>query len=131
MAIQIKLPEGSRSAHDGDQRRGRAAATERIIGSSNIAAWLAIGAAVGWLFTCLHASRGHVVFIETIAVGIFGSFVGGEIVAAMFRAGTQVPPLSFGPVALAIGCSVAGVSALSLMRRVVGPLRSGRSRPRR
>lgn len=86
---------------------------------------------MGWLFTCVQASEGRVAFMETIFVGMFGSFVGGEFVAAMFRAGTQEAPLSFGPVALAIACSVAGVAALSLMRRVVGPLRPSRPKSRR
>ena len=64
-------------------------------------------------------------------MGIFGAFVGGELVASMFRAGITAAPVSFGTVALAIGTSVAALAALSLMRRVVGPLRPSRYKSRR
>jgi hypothetical protein len=66
-----------------------------------------------------------------MVVGIFGSFIGGEFVAAMFRTGTADAALTFGAVAMAIGCSVVALAALALMRRAVGPLRAGRAKPRR
>jgi hypothetical protein len=49
----------------------------------------------------------------------------------MFRTGPAAAALSFGTVALAIGCSAAALAALALMRRAVGPLRPGRAKPRR
>jgi uncharacterized membrane protein YeaQ/YmgE (transglycosylase-associated protein family) len=112
-------------------RRSFAAKPESTIEFSNIAAWVAIGTTLGWLSTRLRRSEDRIVFIETMVVGIFGSFIGGEFVAAMFRTGPAEAALSFGTVALAIACSVAGLAALALMRRAVGPLRPGRPKPRR
>ena len=104
---------------------------ESIIEPSNIAAWLAIGTILGWLSSRMRSSGDRVMFIETMVVGVFGSFIGGEFVAAMFRTGPAAAALSFGTVALAIGCSAAALAALALMRRAVGPLRPGRAKPRR
>jgi uncharacterized membrane protein YeaQ/YmgE (transglycosylase-associated protein family) len=103
---------------------------ERIIQSINIAVWLAVGAALGWFATRLKPSADRVVFAETLAVGIFGSFIGGEFVAAML-ASSKGAALSFAAVALAVGCSVAALFLLGLMRRAVGPLRPGKPKPRR
>ena len=104
---------------------------ERIIESLNIAAWLAIGAALGWIAAQLKPDANRVVFIETMAVGIFGAFIGGEFVAAMLRAKGADTALSISSVALAVGCSVVALFLLGAMRSAVGPMRSGKPKPRR
>lgn len=104
---------------------------ERIIQTSNLVAWLAIGAALGWLSTRVGPSGDRIVLIETVVVGIFGSFIGGEFVGAFFREGTAEVVVSAGTVAMAAACSIAALAALALMRRAVGPLRSGKSKARR
>jgi hypothetical protein len=67
------------------------------------------------------------VLVEDFAVGIFGAFIGGEFLASMFHA-TGGGPAAIG-VALGLAAGAAGVmlALLGLLRRAMGPLRSGKS----
>ena len=80
--------------------------------SINIAVWLAIGAAVGWLATLLKPSADRIVFLETMAVAIFGAFIGGEFVAALLRSSPKDSTLSLGGVVLAIVSSAVALVLL-------------------
>jgi uncharacterized membrane protein YeaQ/YmgE (transglycosylase-associated protein family) len=77
------------------------------------------------------AAPGHTVVVENLAVGMFGSFIGGEFVAAMLRANPKNTAITLMAILLAVSFAVAALLLLGLMRRVVGPLRPSRAKPRR
>ncbi|HVZ45101.1 MAG TPA: hypothetical protein VHA82_14920 [Ramlibacter sp.] len=83
---------------------------------------------MSWIATLLKPSADRIVFLETMAVGIFGSFAGGEFISALFRGGVRAAPadISMGSLTLAVGTSLVAVLLLWWMRRLVGPLRSGK-----
>lgn len=57
----------------------------------NVAMWMLIGSALGWVaFSYFHfnADRGAAV---SIIIGALGGFVGGHVVAPMFTAGALAP----------------------------------------
>ena len=67
--------------------------------------------------------------IESIGVGIFGAFIGGEFIAAQIRGSgpgaTPNFPMSLG---LAVGGAVTMLLLLRVFRRAIGPLKAGKSR---
>lgn len=87
--------------------------------------WALVGGALGGLAGALQADKGHVYRIESVLVGVFGAFVGGDFLVAML----------FGPAAgmgVGLGMAVLGavvmLALLSVMRRAVGPLRPAKKR---
>ena len=71
----------------------------------------------------------RVVVIENVLVGMFGAFIGGDFVAAQFNHGViNDTVFSFRSLALAVAGGVVMLMALSLMRKVVGPMRNSKSR---
>jgi uncharacterized membrane protein YeaQ/YmgE (transglycosylase-associated protein family) len=90
--------------------------------------WCAVGAGIAWFVGSLMNKDTKIFLIEDIAVGIFGAFIGGEFLAAMFHA-TGGGPAPFGT-ALGLAAGAAGVmlALLALLRRAMGPLRAGKSR---
>jgi len=64
--------------------------------------------------------------LENAGVGLFGAFIGGEFLVAMFSETAPKGFTMFGLV-MAIAGAVVGVFLLTLMRKAVGPLRSGKS----
>lgn len=104
---------------------------EHSIESIHVAVWAAIGAVMGWLATQLKPAADRIVFVENIVVAVFGAFIGGEAVAAMLRAGPKDTAITLVAVVLAMGCSAIALLLLGMMRRSVGPLRSGKPKPRR
>ncbi|MBI5276452.1 MAG: hypothetical protein HY854_08320 [Burkholderiales bacterium] len=109
-------------------RRG---ALESPIEPLNVAVWAAIGAAIGWAATQLTHKGDRIVFMENMAVAAFGSFAGGEFVTAMLRSGVRQPDITLLAIALAVVFSMLAVFMLGMMRRVVGPLRSGKPKRHR
>ncbi|MES2974934.1 MAG: hypothetical protein V4757_15070 [Pseudomonadota bacterium] len=69
--------------------------------------------------------------IEDVLVGVFGAFIGAEFVSGMLRAkGTA--DFGFGAkFGLAVAGAVVVLGLLMMMRRSVGPLRSGKKRAER
>ena len=108
-----------------------AANLEHSIESIHVAVWAAIGAAMGWLATQLKPAADRIVFVENMVVAIFGSFIGGEVVATLLRANPKDTAITVVAVVLAIGCSAITLALLGMMRRAVGPLRPGKPKPRR
>jgi uncharacterized membrane protein YeaQ/YmgE (transglycosylase-associated protein family) len=84
--------------------------------------WCAIGIAAGWVAGMLTPMPGFANRIETLFVGVFGAFIGGEL-AALFLPGADLAAVTPTSVALAFGGAVAMLFLLALMRRVVGPMR--------
>lgn len=90
-----------------------------------------MGAVIGWLASLMMAGGGRVILIENVLVGVFGAFIGGEFLAAV--TGMVEPKdtsFHFSALLLAVGTALALLLVLKLMRGAVGPLRSGKSRPR-
>ena len=90
--------------------------------------WCAIGAALGWIAAQM-TIKGFVPTVESVCVGIFGAFLGGEFLPAMVlvpQAGAK--GLSGAAIAMAVGGSVVCLILLALMRGAVGPLKAKKSR---
>ncbi len=99
--------------------------------------WCAVGAAIGWLASQLGEHQGGATGrIESILVGVFGAFIGGEFVASMFAVpvpvvaalpGALAAPVAAAPftmmgLVLAAAGSVTMLVLLAVMRKAVGPM---------
>jgi uncharacterized membrane protein YeaQ/YmgE (transglycosylase-associated protein family) len=94
--------------------------------------WCAVGGALGWLAGLLTPGAGRILMVESVLVGIFGAFIGGDFIVAMVTSGVVDPTIfSVRSLALAIAGAVVMLILLRLMRRAVGPLRTGKAKPRR
>lgn len=108
--------------------------------------WCAVGATIGWLASQLAASSGGAVGrIESILVGVFGAFVGGEFVADLLTqavpavaalpgaAVVPIPAVPFSMLALALAAtgSVVMLILLAVMRKAVGPMQPHKRKPDR
>lgn len=74
---------------------------------------------------------GRIVMLENMAVSIFGAFVGGDAVNTWLRGVAKDSTFSVSALALSAAGAVTMLVLLRLMRVVVGPLRSGKSKARR
>ena len=93
--------------------------------------WCAVGALVGWLAGLLMKSEGKTVMIENILVGIFGAFVGGDFVVSLMNGGVVNDKVfKSSSLGMAVAGAVVLVLVVRLMRRMVGPLRAGKSKSR-
>lgn len=87
---------------------------------------------IGWLSTRL-ASKALVgvtptSVIESVLVGMFGAFIGGDFVAAQLNSGVvNNTQFTLSGLMLAVGGAVVILLLLKLMRRLVGPMRTGKS----
>ncbi len=91
--------------------------------------WCAVGAAIGWFIgSALRKGATRTDLVESILVGIFGAFIGGEFVAAQLHgASPGVPGVALG-LSLAVVGSVLMLVLLNMMRKAVGPMKAGRSK---
>jgi uncharacterized membrane protein YeaQ/YmgE (transglycosylase-associated protein family) len=85
--------------------------------------WCAVGAITGWIASTVMPVPGLASRIETVLVGVFGAFIGGEFVSTLV--GTPAPATVFRPAALglAFGGALALLALLAVFRQAVGPLR--------
>jgi uncharacterized membrane protein YeaQ/YmgE (transglycosylase-associated protein family) len=91
-----------------------------------------VGAAIGWLSTRLMDAPARTVVIENVMTGMFGAFIGGDFVASKFNAGVvNDAQFTVSGLVLAIGGAIVILLLLKLMRRVVGPMRNGKSKARK
>jgi uncharacterized membrane protein YeaQ/YmgE (transglycosylase-associated protein family) len=90
--------------------------------------WCAIGAALGWLGSMMGPPGGLTLRIESVAVGVFGAFLGGEFLAAMVLPDKH--GIDMATVSMAVGGAVVSLLLLGLMRRAVGPMKPGKARQR-
>lgn len=83
--------------------------------------WILVGAALGGLAGAMQADTSKVFRIESVLVGVFGAFVGGDFLVAMLWG-----PTTAGFTATALGMAVVGalvmLALLSVMRRAVAPV---------
>jgi hypothetical protein len=91
--------------------------------------WCAVGAGIGWFVGgVLRKGGSKTDLLESILVGVFGAFIGGEFLAAQFHGKSAgVPGFGMG-LGLAIASAGGMLALLGLMRHAVGPLRVGKSR---
>ncbi|HEY8050521.1 MAG TPA: hypothetical protein VIE63_15215 [Ramlibacter sp.] len=93
--------------------------------------WCVIGAIVGALAIMLGGETDFVRRVESVGVGVFGAFIGGQFLPTMFLpAAPQGAGLGMPAVALAIGCAIFAVFLLRVMRKAVGPMKTGKKRNR-
>lgn len=87
---------------------------------------------MGLVAALMAKDAGRILMLESIGVGIFGAFIGGDFMVAMVTSGV-VDPKVFSMRALLFALAGAGLMLvlLKLMRRAVGPLRVSKPKPRR
>ncbi len=66
--------------------------------------------------------------IEEVLVGVFGAFIGGEFIATQVMGPSAQTTFSMSGLSMAVVAALVMLGLLALMRRVVGPLKSGKSR---
>ena len=79
--------------------------------------WGAIGAVLGWLASGLVLDRSGEARIEYVAAGIFGAFIGGEFLVAMFTG--QPPGITVISLAAAVAVSVIMLLLLTGLRKLI------------
>jgi uncharacterized membrane protein YeaQ/YmgE (transglycosylase-associated protein family) len=83
--------------------------------------WCGVGALVGWLSTVVLPADGHGSIIESLLVGIFGAFLGGDLVVTLMHGGVvNDKDFQLSSLGLAVAGAVLSVLLLKLMRRAVG-----------
>ena len=86
---------------------------------------------MGLLAATLSDVSGRVALVENLLVGVFGAFIGGDFVAALFNGGVVDDKVfKVGSLGMAIAGAVVLLLMLRLMQRVVGPLQAGKAKPR-
>jgi uncharacterized membrane protein YeaQ/YmgE (transglycosylase-associated protein family) len=95
--------------------------------------WCAVGLIAGGIVAAIGSDKDKVHIIETIAIGIFGAVIGGDLVGPMLTGGAPAAAAAAGTfrvssLAYAIGGTVAMLFLLSMMRRSVGPMRPHKER---
>ena len=106
-------------------------ALEFFIENLNMAIWAVVGGVLGWLASTLYKPETYLVFLENMAVAVFGAFLGGEFVATQFRTGPKSTDFSIASLGFSVACAIGMLLLLRLMRRAVGPLKPGKAKPRR
>ena len=74
---------------------------------------------------------GRALLVENILAGVFGAFVGGDFIVSSLNGGVvNDTDFKFSSLAMAVAGAVVMLLALKLMRKMVGPMRAGKSRKR-
>lgn len=89
--------------------------------------WALVGGALGGLAGAMQADKSKVFRIESVLVGVFGAFVGGDFLVAMLWGPTAAGVTAVG-FAMAVVGAVVMLVLLSVMRRAVGPMRPAKKR---
>ena len=98
----------------------------------NTIIWCAVGGLMGWISALMASDAGRILMLESLAVGIFGAFIGGDFMVAMVTTGVVDPKFfSVRDLAFAVAGAAVMLVMLKLMRRAVGPLQAGKAKPRR
>jgi uncharacterized membrane protein YeaQ/YmgE (transglycosylase-associated protein family) len=92
--------------------------------------WCVVGGAIGLLIGLIMKGEGRIVLLENVAVGVFGALIGGDFIVAMVTTGAVDKNFSIRSLAFAVVGAIVLVVMLRLMRRSVGPLRSGKAKRR-
>lgn len=105
--------------------RGHAPRGNRLVEgfSLNTYIWCFVGLLAGGIAIMMLGAQRLVHRIETLAVAVFGAFIGGDFLGAQFASGPTDTGFRVSSLALAIGSAVVMLLLLRLMRRTVGPQR--------
>lgn len=94
--------------------------------------WCFVGGLIGLVAGLVAGQKERIVVIENVLVGVFGAFIGGDFLVAMF---SGVPPddkvFHLRSLMAAIATAVVFLLALRLMRKIVGPMRASKQKTRR
>ncbi len=78
---------------------------------------------MGWVAALMANDAGRILMLESMGVGIFGAFIGGDFMVAMVTSGVVDPKVfSVRDLAFAVAGAALMLVLLKLMRRAVGPL---------
>ncbi|WP_431095573.1 hypothetical protein [Polaromonas aquatica] len=81
-----------------------------------------MGALLGGAACLIAGIREKILILESVGVGMFGAFIGGDFVASILSGGkTNDTVFSMSSLGMAIGGAVVALGLLRLMRRAVGP----------
>lgn len=81
-----------------------------------------VGALLGGAACLVAGTREKILILESLGVGMFGAFIGGDFVAGMLSKGaTNDKDFSMGSLGLAVAGGLVALALLRLMRRAVGP----------
>ena len=81
-----------------------------------------VGALLGGAACLLAGTREKILILESVGVGMFGAFIGGDFLASMLSGGkTNDTVFSMSSLGMAVGGAVAALGLLRLMRRAIGP----------
>jgi uncharacterized membrane protein YeaQ/YmgE (transglycosylase-associated protein family) len=98
----------------------------------NTIIWCAVGGLMGCVAALMANNAGRILMLESIGVGIFGAFIGGDFMVAMVTSGVVDPKVfSIRALAFAVAGAAVMLVLLKLMRRAVGPLHVSKAKPRR
>jgi uncharacterized membrane protein YeaQ/YmgE (transglycosylase-associated protein family) len=90
--------------------------------------WCAVGALIG-AAAALAMPQGRIAMLESVLVGVFGAFIGGDFLVAMLSDGVVSEKVfRMSSLGMAVGGAVVLLAALRLMRGAVGPMRATRSK---
>lgn len=92
----------------------------------NLYLWCAAGAVLGFLLAVMSGKSDKILYVEAIAVGVFGASVGGELIADFIKG-----PANQGigmRLLFAVATAAAALFLLVVMRRAVGPMKAGKSK---
>jgi uncharacterized membrane protein YeaQ/YmgE (transglycosylase-associated protein family) len=93
--------------------------------------WCVVGIVLGWVTASIGGGVSFVERMESVAVGVFGAFLGGEFLPAMFFGpDPAVKGLGPGTVAISVVSCLVALALLRWMRKAVGPLKAGKKRKR-
>ena len=92
-------------------------------------AWAALGAVLGWLATVGIADKAFMSKAETFGAAIFGACIGGQLQVTLFQAAARD---GFQPATMlgALAGAIALLAVLAVFRKAVGPMKSGKKKPR-
>jgi uncharacterized membrane protein YeaQ/YmgE (transglycosylase-associated protein family) len=93
----------------------------------NVYIWCAVGAIAGWLASRMMNVPARSAQIENILIGMFGAFIGGEFVSVQVNGAQVATGFHLSSLMLSIVSAIALLLLLKLMRKVVGPMKKGRS----
>jgi uncharacterized membrane protein YeaQ/YmgE (transglycosylase-associated protein family) len=87
---------------------------------------------MGWIAALMASDAGRLLMLESVGVGIFGAFIGGDFMVAMVTSGVvDSTVFSIRALAFAVAGAALMLAMLKLMRRAVGPLHVSKPKPRR
>ncbi len=93
--------------------------------------WCAVGGIVGYVVGLFISAPGHSETVENILGGVFGAFVGGDLLVSQLNGGViNDRDFSFRSLLFAVLGAIATMLLLKLMRRVVGPMHRPKTKTR-